>query len=72
MDLAKYRTIFLEESTEHFAEISKAGADAGEIEDEDVGARALTELVEFVRVGAQYCFEEMMAKSDAAPKRTIH
>jgi yecA family protein len=55
-----------------FAEISKAGADAGEIEDEEVGARALTELVEFVRVGAQYCFEEMMAKSDATPKRTIH
>jgi yecA family protein len=55
-----------------FAEISKAGADAGEIEDEEVGARALTELVEFVRVGAQYCFEEMMANSDATPKRTIH
>lgn len=54
-----------------FAEISKAGAGSEDIEDEETGNGSLFELVEYVRVGAQYVFEELVAAAQAEP-RTIH
>ena len=54
-----------------FAEISKAGADAAEIEDPELGARSLFELIEYVRVGAQLIFEELLP-SELLQARTIH
>lgn len=60
----------LSELVSDFAQISQAGADSEEMDDEDLGDNSLTELVEFVRVGTQYVFEELVAGS---PKpRTIH
>lgn len=53
-----------------FAEISRAGADHDEVEDPDLGESSLTELVEFVRVGTQFVFEELV--SDSPQKRVIH
>lgn len=73
VDLAGDSTILsaeLSELVSDFAQISQAGADSEEMDDEDLGDNSLTELVEFVRVGTQYVFEELVAGS---PKpRTIH
>ena len=61
MDLAKYRTIFIEESTEHFAEISRAlleleknpeGADS--IDDCDVLEVSTPELEDLVRLADDF------------------
>ena len=60
----------LEELIKDFVEISKAGADSAEIDDPDLGESAMIELVEFVRVGAQFLFEEFGPPAGAA--RTIH
>jgi len=60
----------LSELVSDFAQISQAGADSDEMEDADLGDNSLMELVEFVRVGTQYAFEELVAGS---PKpHTIH
>lgn len=60
----------LSELIRDFAEISRAGADREEIEDPDFGDASLTELVEFVRVGTQLVFEELVP--DLPHERTIH
>jgi uncharacterized protein YgfB (UPF0149 family) len=62
----------LTELVSDFAQISRAGADAegsGEPESNEV---SLFELVEYVRVGAQYIFEELAGESQDAGQRTIH
>ena len=53
-----------------FAEISKAGAATDEIDDTELGDSSLVELVEFVRVGAQYIYEELT--QEPRQQRTIH
>jgi uncharacterized protein YgfB (UPF0149 family) len=60
----------LVEVVQDFAEISQAGADAEEIEDPDLGDNSLVELVEFVRVGTQFAFEELIP--DARTTRVLH
>ena len=60
----------LVEVVQDFAEISKAGADPDEIEDADLGDNSLFELVEFVRVGTQFAFEELIP--DARTTRVLH
>lgn len=60
----------LSELVHDFAAISQAGADSEELEDPDLGDNSLVELVEFVRIGAQFVFEEMVA--DVPEQRTIH
>ena len=60
----------LVEVVQDFAEISKAGADPDEMEDPNLGDNSLFELVEFVRVGTQFAFEELIP--DARTVRTIH
>lgn len=62
----------LTELVEDFAEISKAGADAGEMEQAEAGDRALTELVEYVRVGTQFFFEELSDQATPPEQRTLH
>ncbi len=60
----------LSELVSDFAQISQAGADSDEMGDEELGDNSLMELIEFVRVGTQYVFEELVA---GGPKpRTIH
>lgn len=61
----------IDELVRDFAEISRAGADVEEIEDSELGESSLVELVEYVRVGAQFAFEEM-APAEPAERRTIH
>lgn len=53
-----------------FAEISRAGVDAEETGES--GDRSLTELIEYVRVGAQCIFEELVAGSAGRDSPTIH
>ena len=60
----------LDELVRDFAEISRAGADREEIEDTELGDGSLTELVEFVRVGTQFVFEELV--SDSPQERVLH
>jgi hypothetical protein len=60
----------LSELVRDFAAISQAGPDSQEFDDPDLGDNSLTELVEFVRVGAQFVFEELTA--DQPEQRTIH
>jgi len=60
----------ISELVQDFAEISKAGADPEEIDDPNLGDSSLTELVEFVRVGTQIVFEEIVP--GRAVRRTIH
>lgn len=60
----------ISELVHDFAEISKAGADPEEMEDPNLGDSSLTELVEFVRVGVQLFFEEMLSSTPV--QRTIH
>jgi uncharacterized protein YgfB (UPF0149 family) len=60
----------LSELVHDFAAISQAGPGSQEFEDPEEGDNSLTELVEFVRVGAQFVFEELMAGQPA--ERTIH
>jgi hypothetical protein len=60
----------LSELVHDFAAISQAGPDSQEFEDPDLGDNSLMELVEFVRVGAQFVFEELVAEQPA--QRTIH
>lgn len=60
----------LSELVHDFAAISQAGPDSQDFEDPDLGDNSLTELVEFVRVGAQFIFEELTA--DQPEQRTIH
>ena len=60
----------LVEVVHDFAEISKAGAGPEEIEDADLGDNSLVELVEFVRVGTQFAFEELIP--DARSTRVLH
>ena len=54
-----------------FAEISRAGADAEEASDEELGENSLVELVEYVRVGTQFVFEELAA-DQPAERHTLH
>jgi uncharacterized protein YgfB (UPF0149 family) len=61
----------LNELVRDLAEISKVGADGKETEDPELGDSSLVELVEYVRVGAQYIFEEL-APEPADERRTIH
>ncbi|MDX1561400.1 MAG: UPF0149 family protein [Gammaproteobacteria bacterium] len=60
----------IEELVRDFAEISKAGV--GERAESNVNDRSLFELVEYVRVGAQLVFEELVRGSDASEQRVIH
>ncbi|MGD8339956.1 MAG: UPF0149 family protein [Gammaproteobacteria bacterium] len=60
----------LVEVVQDFAEISKAGAGPEELEDEDLADDSLVELVEFVRVGTQFAFEELIP--DARSTRVLH
>jgi uncharacterized protein len=60
----------LAELVRDFAEISKAGADSEEADDPELGDDSLTELVEFVRVGTQFAFEELVPGS--TQERIIH
>jgi uncharacterized protein YgfB (UPF0149 family) len=60
----------LAELVRDFAEIGRAGADRREMADPELGDSSLTELVEFVRVGAQLVFEELV--SDSPQQRVIH
>lgn len=53
-----------------FAEVSKAGADADEVDDPESGDSSFVEIVEFVRVGTQFFFEELLEESQV--RRTIH
>jgi uncharacterized protein YgfB (UPF0149 family) len=63
----------LAELVRDFGEISKAGADPADSQDEDLDDRSFTELVEYVRIGAQYIFEELVpADSALSAERTIH
>jgi uncharacterized protein YgfB (UPF0149 family) len=60
----------LSELVHDFAAISQAGPDSQEFDDPDLGDNSLMELIEFVRVGAQFVFEELTAEQPA--QRTIH
>lgn len=60
----------LAELVRDFAEISRVGADREEIENPDLGDTSLTELIEFVRVGTQFVFEELVP--DSPKKRILH
>jgi len=60
----------VQELVRDFAEISRVGADVDEAGDSEIGDGALIELIEFVRVGAQFIFEELI-NNDAASRR-IH
>jgi yecA family protein len=60
----------LSELVHDFAAISQAGPDSQEFDDPELGDNSLTELVEFVRVGAQFVFEELTAEQPE--QRTIH
>lgn len=62
----------LTELVSDFAQISRAGADAGESDDPESGEVSLFELIEYVRVGAQYIFEELAGESQDGDQRTIH
>jgi uncharacterized protein YgfB (UPF0149 family) len=75
LDLTSGQTDLSPELTElfgDFAEISKAGADAGELEDVDASDESLTELVEFVRVGVQLIFETLAPGSSSSGGRVLH
>jgi uncharacterized protein YgfB (UPF0149 family) len=75
VDLATEPSVLSAEINElvrDFAEISRAGAGADADESEDAGDRSLTELIEYVRVGAQYIFEELVAGADGRDAPTIH
>jgi uncharacterized protein YgfB (UPF0149 family) len=58
----------MEEIVRDFTEITHADVDGNDSEESNESAYA--ELVEFVRVGAQFVFEELMAGQPA--ERTIH
>jgi uncharacterized protein len=60
----------LSELVHDFAAISQAGPDSQEFEDPELGDNSLMELIEFVRVGAQFVFEELIAEQPV--ERTIH
>jgi hypothetical protein len=60
----------LSELVHDFAAISQAGPGSEEYEDPNIADNSLMELVEFVRVGAQFVFEELVA--DTPEQRTIH
>jgi uncharacterized protein YgfB (UPF0149 family) len=62
----------LNELVRDFAEISRAGADADAEEIGESGDRSLTELIEYVRVGAQCIFEELVANGAGRDSPTIH
>lgn len=62
----------LAELIQDLAEISRAGAELDELENADSGEAALTELVEYVRVGAQFVFEELAVDDTPAAQRTLH
>ena len=60
----------IDELVRDFAEISRVGADREAIEDPALGDGSLTELVEFVRVGTQFVFEELVP--DSRRERVVH
>lgn len=63
----------LNELVRDFAEISRAGAEPDEGDEADEsGDRSLTELIEYVRVGTQCIFEELVAGSAGRDSPTIH
>jgi uncharacterized protein YgfB (UPF0149 family) len=75
LDLSDEQAGVSEELTElvsDFAQISRAGAATEEATDSDTGEASLFELVEYVRVGAQYIFEELVGDSASAGMHTIH
>jgi hypothetical protein len=55
-----------------FAEISRAGVNVEDPATADDGEVSLVELVEYVRIGAQYIFEELIGDSGSAQQPTIH
>jgi uncharacterized protein YgfB (UPF0149 family) len=60
----------LTELVRDLAEISKAGADPDIADESELDEESYTELVEFIRVGAQFVFEELARDSRA--ERTLH
>lgn len=61
----------LAELVHDFAQISRAGADSGEEDPEEV-ERSFVELVEYVRVGAQLFFDEQDDADGTLGTRTLH
>jgi uncharacterized protein YgfB (UPF0149 family) len=77
LDLVSDQTRLSDELSElvsDFAEISRAGAVPGESEEEEeLDDSSFAELVEYVRVGAQFIFEELIpADTVTGAERTIH
>lgn len=62
----------VDELVRDFAEISQVGAGAEERADSEQGEGALTELIEYVRVGAKFIFEELVAGPESREERRIH
>ena len=64
----------LNELVRDFAEISRADGtvDAEGDEASDAGDHSLTELIEYVRVGAQFIFEELVTGAEGRDAPTIH
>lgn len=62
----------IEELIRDFAQISRAGLGADELEDERLAEFTFVELVEYVRVGVQYVYEELSASRELGGRDTIH
>lgn len=62
----------LAELVHDFAQISRAGADTAVDDDPEETEGSFTELVEYVRVGAQYFFDERDDEVDSIEARTLH
>jgi uncharacterized protein YgfB (UPF0149 family) len=58
------------EVLDDFAELARAGADAGDAG--EAGEGAWSELVEFVRVSVQLVFDELAARRGDAPPPVLH
>jgi len=55
-----------------FVEISKAGLDPKELQDDQQAEFTLVELVEYVRIGVQYVYEELARDREQPSRDTIH
>lgn len=62
----------MEELIGDFAQISRAGLGVDELEDERLAEFTFVELVEYVRVGVQYVYEELSASRALGGRDTIH
>jgi uncharacterized protein YgfB (UPF0149 family) len=58
------------EVLDDFAELARAGVDAGDVG--EAGEDAWSELVEFVRVSAQLVFDELAAARGDTPPPVVH